>query len=247
MESNNLDQISIDIPNYKGPLETLLDLAKNQKVDLAEISITILADQFLNYIKDNKDLNLETASEYLLMATWLAYLKSKLLLPEQEDDDFKALEVAERLKIQLKKLELIRILSDQMLQKKRLGVHIFTRGMKGGIRSINTPIYNISLYELLKTYSNIQMQKTFQTINIPKLPVLSTEEGIKQIKKNMNNINDWTNIKSLIPEFYSNKKMKKTGLSGIFAASLELTKEGDIQILQKNVFKEVMIKRNTNQ
>ena len=218
-----------------------------QKVDLAEISVTILADQFLNYIKDNKDLNLETASEYLLMATWLAYLKSKLLLPEQEDDDFKALEVAERLKIQLKKLELIRILSDQMLQKKRLGVHIFTRGMKGGIRSINTPIYNISLYELLKTYSNIQMQKTFQTINIPKLPVLSTEEGIKQIKKNMNNINDWTNIKSLIPEFYSNKKMKKTGLSGIFAASLELTKEGDIQILQKNVFKEVMIKRNTNQ
>ena len=247
MESNNLDQISIDIPNYKGPLETLLDLAKNQKVDLAEISVTILADQFLNYIKDNKDLNLETASEYLLMATWLAYLKSKLLLPEQEDDDFKALEVAERLKIQLKKLELIRILSDQMLQKKRLGVHIFTRGMKGGIRSINTPIYNISLYELLKTYSNIQMQKTFQTINIPKLPVLSTEEGIKQIKKNMSNINDWTNIKSLIPEFYSNKKMKKTGLSGIFAASLELTKEGDIQILQKNVFKEVMIKRNTNQ
>ena len=247
MESNNLDQISIDIPNYKGPLETLLDLAKNQKVDLAEISVTILADQFLNYIKDNKDLNLETASEYLLMATWLAYLKSKLLLPEQEDDDFKALEVAERLKIQLKKLELIRILSDQMLQKKRLGVHIFTRGMKGGIRSINTPIYNISLYELLKTYSNIQMQKTFQTINIPKLPVLSTEEGIKQIKKNINNINDWTNIKSLIPEFYSNKKMKKTGLSGIFAASLELTKEGDIQILQKNVFKEVMIKRNTNQ
>ena len=247
MESNNLDQISIDIPNYKGPLETLLDLAKNQKVDLAEISVTILADQFLNYIKDNKDLNLETASEYLLMATWLAYLKSKLLLPEQEDDDFKALEVAERLKIQLKKLELIRILSDQMLQKKRLGVHIFTRGMKGGIRSINTPIYNISLYELLKTYSNIQMQKTFQTINIPKLPVLSTEEGIKQIKKNMNNINDWTNIKSLIPEFYTNKKMNKTGLSGIFAASLELTKEGDIQILQKNVFKEVMIKRNTNQ
>ena len=247
MESNNLNQISIDIPNYKGPLETLLDLAKNQKVDLAEISVTILADQFLNYIKDNKDLNLETASEYLLMATWLAYLKSKLLLPEQEDDDFKALEVAERLKIQLKKLELIRILSDQMLQKKRLGVHIFTRGMKGGIRSINTPIYNISLYELLKTYSNIQMQKTFQTINIPKLPVLSTEEGIKQIKKNMNNISDWTNIKSLIPEFYSNKKMKKTGLSGIFAASLELTKEGDIQILQKNVFKEVMIKRNTNQ
>ena len=186
MESNKLNQISIDIPNYTGPLEILLELAKTQKVDLAEISITQLADQFLEYIKNNENLNLETASEYLLMATWLAYLKSKLLLPDDQDDDFKALEVAEKLKLQLKKLELIRILSDQMLQKKRLGVHIFTRGMKGGIRSINTPVYDISLYELLKTYSNIQMQKTFQNISIPKLPVFTTEEGIKQIKSNLN-------------------------------------------------------------
>ena len=124
MESNNINQISINIPNYSGPLEILLDLAKTQKVDLAEISITKLADQFLDYIKENKNLNLEVASEFLLMATWLAYLKSKLLLPEDVDDDFKALEVAEKLKLQLKKLELIRILSDRMLKKKDL-VYIF--------------------------------------------------------------------------------------------------------------------------
>ena len=103
MESNNVNVISIDIPNFKGPLEVLLNLAKTQKVDLAEISITRLADEFLNYIKENDDLNLETASEFLLMATWLAYLKSKLLLPEDKEDDFKALEVAEKLKLQLKK------------------------------------------------------------------------------------------------------------------------------------------------
>ena len=111
MESNRTNPISINIPNYNGPLEILLDLAKSQKVDLAEISITKLADQFLEFIKNNENLNLETASEFLLMATWLAYLKSKLLLPEDEEDDFKALEVAEKLKLQLKKLELIRILS----------------------------------------------------------------------------------------------------------------------------------------
>ena len=244
MESKNFDEISIDIPNYSGPLEVLLDLAKSQKVNLAEISITLLADQFLRFIKDNQNLNLETASEYLLMATWLAYLKSKLLLPDDEDDDFKAQEVAERLKLQLKKLELIRILSDQMLQKKRLGVHIFNRGMKGGIRSINTPIYDVSLYELLKTYSTIQIQKSFQTINIPKLPVLTTEEGIKQIKNKLDKINDWTNIDDLIPNYYSNKKMKKTGLSGIFAASLELTKEGAIKILQEKIFDKIMIKKS---
>tara|TARA_B100000963_G_scaffold361479_1_gene397121 strand:- start:342 stop:1076 length:735 start_codon:yes stop_codon:yes gene_type:complete len=243
MESNNSEKISVNIPNFNGPLETLLDLAKSQKVDLAEISITKLADEFLDYIKNKRNLNLETASEYLLMATWLAYLKSKLLLPEDEDDDFKALEVAEKLKLQLKKLELIRILSDQMLQRKRLGVDIFTRGMKGGIRSINTPIYDISLYELLKTYSNIQMQKTFQTINIPKLPVLTTEEAIIQIRKKIDKINDWTNIKELIPNFYDKKKMARTGLSGIFAASLELTKDGTIKIFQEKIFSNIMIKK----
>ena len=104
MESNNQNKISINIPNYSGPLDVLLDLAKSQKVDLAEISITKLADQFLEFIKNSKNLDLECESEYLLMATWLAYLKSKLLLQEEEDDDFKALEVAEKLKLQLKKL-----------------------------------------------------------------------------------------------------------------------------------------------
>ena len=124
MDSKKINNFSINIPNYSGPLEVLLDLAKNQKVDLANISITKLADQFLDFVKGNKNLNLESASEFLLMATWLAYLKSKLLLPEDEDDDFKALEVAERLKIQLKKLELIRLLSDQLLKRKRIGKDI---------------------------------------------------------------------------------------------------------------------------
>jgi len=243
MESNNTNKISINIPNYSGPLDDLLDLAKSQKVDLAEISITQLADQFLEFIK-NKNLNLEAASEYLLMATWLAYLKSKLLLPEDEDDDFKALEVAEKLKLQLKKLELIRILSDQMLQKKRLGVHIFTRGMKGGIRSINTPEYDVSLYELLKSYAGIQMQKTFQNISIPKLPVFTTEEGIKLIKENLDKINNWKHILELIPTFYLKNQMKKTGIAGIFSASLELTKEGIVKVSQKKMFDKLMIKKN---
>ena len=243
MESKNLNQISIDIPNYNGPLEVLLDLAKTQKVDLAEISITKLADQFLDFIKRNDNLNLESASEFLLMATWLAYLKSKLLLPENDEDDFKALEVAKKLKLQLKKLELIRILSDQMLKKKRLGIHIFTRGMKGGIRLINTPVYDVSLYELLKTYSYIQMQKTFQNISIPKLPVLTTEEGMKQIRNNLDKISDWKDLVDLIPKFYSENKMQKSGVAGIFAASLELAKEGVVSVSQSKVFEKLLIKK----
>ena len=108
MSLSKSETFKIDIDNYSGPLEVLLDLAKAQKVDLANISITQLADQFINFINRASEINLDLASEYLLMATWLAYLKSKLLLPEDEEDDFKALEVAEKLKLQLKKLELIR-------------------------------------------------------------------------------------------------------------------------------------------
>jgi len=246
MESKTKNTIPIEIPNYSGPLEILLDLAKTQKVDLTQISITKLADQFLEYIKITKDLNLEIASEYLLMATWLAYLKSKLLLPEDEDDDFKALEVAEKLKLQLKKLELIRLLSDQLIKNNRIGVNIFYRGIKGGIKSINTPIYKVSLYELLKTYASVKMQKAFQTINIPKLTVFTTEEGVKQIKNNFNNIIQWKDIEDLIPErFAFNRKLKRSGLVGIFSASLELTKQGATNIMQKKLFEKLLIKKIT--
>jgi len=241
MESNSNNSISIDIPSYSGPLETLLDLAKNQKVDLTKISITILADHFLNYIKESK--NLDLAFEYLIMATWLAYLKSKLLLPEDEEDNFKASEIAEKLKLQLKKLELIRLLSDQLLKRDRIGKNIFYRGMKGGIRSINNPVYNVTLYELLKSYSNIKVQSMYQKVNIPKLPVMTTQEGIKQIKEKMEEISDWKKIEDLIPEsFFKSKKFKKTGLAAIFSASLELAKDGVVNLIQKKLFDDILIR-----
>ena len=244
MESNLNNSISVKIPNYSGPLDVLLDLAKTQKVDLTKISITKLADQFLEYIKKTINLDLELAAEYLLMATWLAYLKSKLLLPEDEEDDFKALEVADKLKLQLKKLELIRLLSDQLLKKDRIGLNVFYRGMKGGIKSINTPIYKVSLYELLKTYATIKMQKAFQTINIPKLPVFTTEDGIKQIRDNFKNIKDWKDIEDLIPKSFTfDKKLKRSGLAGIFSASLELTKQGVTNLIQKKLFENILIKK----
>ena len=244
MIKNDSALFSVDIENYNGPLDVLLDLAKAQKVNLEDISITKLADQFHDFITQEKKLNLEIASEYLLMATWLAYLKSKLLLPEDDDDDFKALEVANRLKLQLKKLELIRLLSDQLLKRKRIGRDIFFRGIKGGIKSIYTPVYDVNLYEILKSYALVKMQKSFQTVNIPKLPVLTTEEGIKQINNNLENLKDWTELKKLVPENYKLEKLKRTGFAGIFAACLELTKEGTIDIMQKKLFNKIMIRKS---
>ena len=118
---SNIDsyQFNVNLNTFKGPLDVLLDLAKSQKVNLEDISVAKLADQFYAFITKAENINLEVASEYLLMATWLTYLKSKLLLPEDEDEEFKTLEVAEKLKLQLKKLELIRLLSDQILKRKR--------------------------------------------------------------------------------------------------------------------------------
>ena len=233
----------IDIDNYSGPLEVLLDLAKAQKVDLTNISITQLADQFIEFINHVKEINLDMASEYLLMATWLAYLKSKLLLPDDEEDDFKASEIAEKLKLQLKKLELIRLLSDRLLKKKRLGVDIYMRGMSGGIRSSTKSKYSVSLYELLKSYSNHVMRKNFLSINIPKLPVCTTELGTEIIKKNIKKISDWRNIIDLIPsKFRKTNDLKKSGLAGLFSASLELCREGLVIIMQKKDFDKVLIK-----
>ena len=183
MENYKTQTIEVDIDNYSGPLEVLLDLAKSQKVDLENISISQLADQFIKFINSTQKINLDLASEYLLMATWLAYLKSKLLLPHDENDDFNASEVAEKLKLQLKKLELIRLLSDQLLKKKRLGVDIRLRGMSGGIRRTTKSQYSVSLYELLRAYSNHTMRRNFLSINIPKLPLCTSEHAIKIIKK----------------------------------------------------------------
>ena len=240
-DSNNFE---INLSNYSGSLDVLLDLAKSQKVNLAEISIAELADQFNTFINKAKKLNLDLASEYLLMATWLTYLKSKLLLPEIEEDEFKVLEVAEKLKLQLKKLELIRILSDQMLKRKRLGINIFTRGMKGGIRSIYNSNYSVTLYEILKSYSNHVMKKDFMRINIPRLPVLTTEEGIKIIRTFFGKLSDWKNLSELIPkEFNKSKILKKTGLASVFAGSLELSKEGDIEMKQNTLFDSIFIKQ----
>ncbi len=243
MDKNDSKLFKVDINNYSGPLDILLDLAKAQKVNLEEISITKLADQFHEFITTQQNLNLEIASEYLLMATWLAYLKSKLLLPGDPEEEFKVQEVAQRLKLQLKKLELIRLLSDQMLKRERLGREIRTRGMKAKFKMIYNSEYKVNLFDLLKAYSSIIMTKDFQKINIPKLPVFTTEDGIKRIKEFFGKLLEWKDLDELIPKnFKVGSKIKRTGKAGIFAGSLELAKEGDLSIKQKNLFEKIFIK-----
>ncbi len=245
MSDNDSLEFNVNLNNFNGSLEVLLDLAKSQKVDLEEISITMLADQFHQYLVEEKNLNLEIASEYLLIATWLTYLKSKLLLPESDEEEFKAFEVAEKLKLQLKKLELIRLLSSQMLKRKRLGRDVFMRGSKSGMKSIYDKKISLTLFELLKAYSTIVMTKDFHTMNIPKLPVFTTEDAIKRIREFLGNLKDWKDMSELVPEsFMKSPNLKKTGKAGIFAGSLELVKEGNISLRQKELFDNIYVKEN---
>jgi len=239
----NSNKFNVNLNAYSGPLDVLLDLAKSQKVNLENISVSKLADQFHEFINKAKDLNLQIASDYLLMATWLTYLKSKLLLPDSEEEEFKVLEVAEKLKLQLKKLELIRLLSDQMLKRKRLGRDVFMRGIKGKIKSIYNAKYSLTLYELLKSYSSIIIQKNFLTMNIPKLPVLTTEDGIKRIKEFFGKLVNWKNMNDLIPDnFSSGKNLRRSGTAGVFSGSLELVKEGNLVIKQEKLYDNIYIK-----
>ena len=247
MTENDSSFFKVDVENYNGSLDVLLELAKAQKVNLENISITKLADQFHDFITKEKNLNLEIASEHLLMATWLAYLKSKLLLPGTPEEEFKVQEVADKLKLQLKKLELIRLLSDQMLQRKRLGREIRTRGSKSGIRPIYNSELKVSLFELLKSYSTVIMTKDFQKMNIPKLPVFTSEEGIKTIKNFFGKLINWKKLDDLIPKNFKRiSEYKKTGKAGIFSGSLELVKEGNIQIKQEKLFEDIYIREKND-
>ena len=245
MSNIDSNEFNVNLNVFNGPLDVLLDLAKSQKVNLEDMSVTKLADQFHEFVTKSKDLNLEIASEYLLMAAWLTYLKSKLLLPESDEEEFKILEVAEKLKLQLKKLELIRLLSDQLLKKKRLGRDVFMKGMRGNIRSIFSEKYSLTLYELLKSYSSIIMTKDFKRINIPKLPVFTTEDGIKRIKEFFGKLMDWKNIDDLLPlNFKLTKNSGQSAKAGIFSGSLELVKEGDVIIKQDKLFDVLYIKES---
>ena len=234
--------LELNIDNYEGPLDLLLDLAKTQKVDLMQISIVQLADQYISFVERVKK-NLEIAADFLVMASWLAYLKSRLLLPEDLDDDFSASKMAEKLKLQLRKLEMIRLLSDQLMTKKQMGVDIFFRGIKEGIKKKNTPKYSLSLYELIKSYADFKKRENFSSIEIKKLKTYTMEEAIKKITSMFEKLKDWCDIMDLIPQTFKIKKnLRRTGYAGSFVAGLELVREGDLLIKQKKLFDKVYLK-----
>ena len=246
-ESINNDDLIVNLSGYEGPLDVLLIMAKSQKVDLMKISILQLTEQYLVFIAEVRKKNLELAADYLVMAAWLAYLKSNLLLPREETgEELTAEQMAERLKFQLKKLEAIRQVSEKLMNLPVLGTNFFNRGMPEGIRLIRTPEYYLSLYDLLKSYANQRYKSAYSSIVIEKPAVYAMEEALVRLQRMVGTAFEWTKLESFLPPEFSKGKNARSGVAGTLAAAMELVREGVLEVQQLAPFGPVFIKNKNN-
>lgn len=242
-ELNNSEDLIVNLDGYEGPLDVLLVLAKSQKVDLMKISILQLTEQYLVFIAKVREQNLELAADYLVMAAWLAYLKSNLLLPREESgEELSAEQMAERLKFQLKKLEAIRQVSEKLMSLPVLGTNFFKRGMPEGIRLIRTPEYYLGLYDLLKSYANQRYKSAYSTITIERPAVYAMEEALVRLQRMVGNVPEWTKLENFLPPEFSKGKNARSGVAGTLAAAMELVREGVLEVQQLVPFGPVFIK-----
>ena len=246
-ESINNDDLIVNLSGYEGPLDVLLIMAKSQKVDLMKISILQLTEQYLVFIAEVRKKNLELAADYLVMAAWLAYLKSNLLLPREETgEELTAEQMAERLKFQLKKLEAIRQVSEKLMNLPVLGTNFFNRGMPEGIRLIRTPEYYLSLYDLLKSYANQRYKSAYSSIVIERPAVYAMEEALVRLQRMVGTTFEWTKLENFLPPEFSRGKNARSGVAGTLAAAMELVKEGVLEVQQLAPFGPVFIKNKNN-
>ena len=246
-ESISNDDLIVNLSGYEGPLDVLLIMAKSQKVDLMKISILQLTEQYLVFIAEVRKKNLELAADYLVMAAWLAYLKSNLLLPREETgEELTAEQMAERLKFQLKKLEAIRQVSEKLMNLPVLGTNFFNRGMPEGIRLIRTPEYYLSLYDLLKSYANQRYKSAYSSMVIERPAVYAMEEALVRLQRMVGTAFEWTKLESFLPPEFSKGKNARSGVAGTLAAAMELVREGVLEVQQLAPFGPVFIKNKNN-
>ena len=234
-------QVSLD--GYEGPLDVLLTLARQQKLDLAGISILALAEQYLVFIAEARRMRLEIAADYLVMAAWLAYLKSRLLLPSQPgDEEPSGDELAARLQHQLRRLEAMREAAETLMARERLGVDVFPRGEPEGITVIRKSRYDCSLYELFMAYIGQVDRSEVQSI-IPRPPaILSVEEAARRLSEILGDMPDWASLEAFLPSELRVGIELRSALASTFSASLELAKQGRLSLRQGQTFGLVYIK-----
>ena len=240
----NNEQFNILISGYEGPIDLLLELAKKQKVDLSEISILELAEQYINFIEKFNKIHLEIAADYLVMAAWLTYLKSRLLLPKDEKtDDHTPEELEEALRYQLQRLEYIQKFSKILISRPIVDRDVFYGGSVDGINVKYNISYKTSLYDLLKSYSFVlKRNQTIDNLTISSSELYSVDQAIKRLKNIFGSLHEWTNFMTLIPKFGVNYVINKSSITSNFVASLELAKNGYLEVKQNETFGNIFIK-----
>ena len=236
----------LDLDGFEGPLDVLLALTRNQKVDLSKISILELAEQYLTFIAEARELKLEIAADYLVMAAWLAYLKSRLLLPEPEgEEEPSGQELAEALAFRLRRLEAMRDAAAKMMRRPRLGIDIFTAGAPEGISIVRTSKYESSLYELLKAYADHKLdQERGETLQIIASQSYSLEAAYRRLSEMLPGVPDWESMARFLPPEAGDSISLRSAIAVTFAASLELAREGKMQLRQFEPFGRIYVRHN---
>jgi segregation and condensation protein A len=245
LEAGPGDTLVVDVEGFEGPLDLLLALARTQKVDLAKISVLALAQQYLDFIAEARRLRLEVAADYLVMAAWLAFLKSKLLLPAEKDEEGEptGAELAALLAFRLKRLHAMREVSAQLMTRKRLGRDVFARGTPEPIRITRKSIYEANVYDLLKAYSQQRQRTAIRTWQIRQRTVWSLKEARAELERLLGIACDWAPLDQLLAEFLVEPELRKTALASSFTATLEMTREGALEIRQAKSFAPLLIRR----
>jgi segregation and condensation protein A len=239
------DQLVVDVEGFEGPLDLLLALARTQKVDLAKISVLALAQQYLDFISEARRLRLEIAADYLVMAAWLAFLKSKLLLPAEpsEEGEPSGAELAALLAFRLKRLHAMREVSAQLMTRKRLGRDVFGRGLPEPLRITRQSVYDANVYDLLKAYSQQRARTAVRSMQLKPRSVWSLKEARDELERLLGMNIDWAPLDALIAEFLVEPEMRKTALASSFTATLEMTREGALEIRQAKSFAPLFVRR----
>lgn len=235
------DRLTLDIDGWEGPLDLLLTLARTQKVDLAKISILALVEQYLAFIADAKKLKLEIAADYLVMAAWLAYLKSCLLLPKDTEADPSPDELALRLHLRLQRLSAMREAGARLLGGDRLGRDVFVRGAPEGLRVIRKAAWQADLYELISAYGTIRARTEPAVHIVSRRPVMTLEEALTRVERLLGAKLEWSEIRSFLPES-ADAEFRKSALASSFVAALELARQGKLELEQKSSFAPLYIR-----
>ena len=234
----------VNLDGYDGPLDLLLDLARDQKVDLIQISILQLAEQFIEYIKKAKELQLSVAADYLVMAAWLAYLKSRLLVPsEKAVDEPTGEELAARLNLQLRRLDAIRDAADKLFQQPREGVQFHLRGAPDGIRQLRRSEWDCELIDLLQAYAARQeAMGVREPVALRRHLVISVEQALERMERLLGDMPDWADLMNYLPTGLRHSFTRRSARASTLVAALELAKQGRIDIAQAENFGPIRVR-----